>query len=44
MEVEIATSVHRAVFGGQTYYFCCAHCKAAFEGDPGRFLTKAGSA
>jgi len=22
---------------GQTYYFCCADCKAAFEKEPGKY-------
>jgi xanthine dehydrogenase accessory factor len=44
MEVEVATAMHHTVFGEQTYYFCCAGCKAKFEGDPGQFLKQAGSA
>jgi xanthine dehydrogenase accessory factor len=30
MSVEIATAKHTIQAGGQTYYFCCPHCKARF--------------
>jgi YHS domain-containing protein len=38
MEVEIATAKHRAVYQGQTYYFCAPGCKRAFEAEPAKFL------
>ena len=31
MTVDIATAQHTSERGGQTYYFCCAGCKAKFE-------------
>jgi Cu+-exporting ATPase len=31
MVVDIATAQHILERNGQTYYFCCAGCKAAFE-------------
>jgi xanthine dehydrogenase accessory factor len=34
MEVEAANASHRVEHGGTTYYFCCAHCRAAFSADP----------
>ena len=30
MSVETATAKHTLVLGGETYYFCCPHCKASF--------------
>lgn len=30
MKVDIATAKHTLVVGGETHYFCCPHCKAAF--------------
>ena len=32
---QAATTVEHE---GRTYYFCCHHCRAAFEADPRRFL------
>jgi xanthine dehydrogenase accessory factor len=37
-EIEIATAVHFAEQGGQTYYFTCANCKRRFLKDPQQFL------
>jgi xanthine dehydrogenase accessory factor len=37
MEVDVAGAVHRAEHGGKTYYFCCAHCRAAFLAEPSRY-------
>jgi len=31
MTVDVATARHTAERGGETYYFCCAGCKATFE-------------
>jgi P-type Cu+ transporter len=31
-----ATSQHK----GQTYYFCCKGCKAAFDKDPEKFVSE----
>jgi xanthine dehydrogenase accessory factor len=30
MSVEVATSKHTLIIGGESYYFCCPHCKASF--------------
>ena len=38
MTVDPATAKHRAAHGGQTYYFCCAGCRARFEADPTKYL------
>ena len=37
-EIEIATAIHFAEQGGQTYYFTCANCKRRFLKDPQKFL------
>lgn len=39
MEVDPETAPAKAEYKGQTYYFCAAACKKAFEKDPERYLT-----
>ncbi len=41
MQVDTATAKHRAIHGGQTFYFCCNGCKTKFEADPQTYLAKA---
>jgi len=38
MSVDPATAGASAHFEGETYYFCCAGCKRAFERDPGKYI------
>src|SRR5262249_13881184 len=38
MTVDPATAKHRAEYAGQTWYFCCAGCRAKFESDPAKYL------
>ena len=38
MDVDPATSKHRAEHDGQTYHFCAANCRAKFIADPNRYL------
>ncbi len=38
MTVDPATAEHRLDLGGETYYFCCAGCRAKLEADPERYL------
>ncbi len=38
MEVDPATSTHRAEHGGQAFHFCSAGCRTKFVADPGRYL------
>lgn len=38
MDVEMATARHKAEGDGQTYYFCCAKCRASFVDNPQRYL------
>jgi YHS domain-containing protein len=38
MEVDEATAEFKTEHEGQTYYFCAAGCKAAFEEDPAKYL------
>ena len=41
MSVDPARAAHSHAHGGQTYYFCCAGCRAKFEADPDRYLAPA---
>jgi len=37
MTVNVATAQHTAEVDGQTYYFCCANCRATFLRDPRQY-------
>ena len=41
MTVDPETSQHRFEHGGETYHFCCPHCRAKFEADPAKYLEPA---
>jgi YHS domain-containing protein/uncharacterized membrane protein YraQ (UPF0718 family) len=41
MSVDPATATQQADFGGETYYFCSAGCRSAFESDPTRYMVRA---
>jgi len=38
MMVEVAAARHRSEVSGSTVYFCCPACKAAFDGQPQRYV------
>jgi xanthine dehydrogenase accessory factor len=38
MTVSIASAKHKSDFAGQTYYFCCAGCKQAFDTQPRKYV------
>lgn len=38
MTVDVATAMHTAAHGGETFYFCCAGCKSDFERAPAKYL------
>jgi xanthine dehydrogenase accessory factor len=40
MTVEASTASYPFEYGGVTYYFCCAGCRARFEGDPAAYASK----
>jgi xanthine dehydrogenase accessory factor len=40
MQVDVATTRHRADLDGITYYFCCAGCKARFLKQPHDYLSR----
>ena len=40
MEVEESTAQYTSEYQGNTYYFCAAGCKKAFDDDPEKFLKK----
>ena len=39
MMVSITTAKYVSRVDGQTFYFCCAHCKSMFDKDPRRYMT-----
>ena len=41
MAVDTRTAEHRSMRGGDTYYFCSAGCKKAFDQDPGKYISHA---
>ncbi|ADU51601.1 YHS domain-containing protein [Thermaerobacter marianensis DSM 12885] len=41
MQVRVAEARHVAEHAGRRYYFCCAHCKAAFLRDPAAYAAGA---
>jgi xanthine dehydrogenase accessory factor len=44
MMVEKATARYKAEYEGTMYYFCCAHCQQAFQGNPTKYLALAETA
>ncbi|HEY5611796.1 MAG TPA: heavy metal translocating P-type ATPase, partial [Thermoanaerobaculia bacterium] len=38
MRVDPATAKASSTHDGQTYFFCCEHCKAKFDADPAKVL------
>jgi len=44
MTVDPATARHRSEYQGNSYYFCCPHCKHAFDKRPEEFLHAAAGA
>jgi xanthine dehydrogenase accessory factor len=40
MTVDAAESNYRSEFAGRSFYFCCAGCKQAFDGQPEKFVKK----
>jgi P-type Cu+ transporter len=44
MAVDPATARAKTEYAGQTYYFCCPHCRERFEADPARYLAPAAPA
>jgi len=38
MDVDPSTAKHSTKHDGQTYYFCAAGCKKAFEAEPQKYL------
>jgi YHS domain-containing protein len=41
MVVDVATSQHRSIFQGETFYFCSAECRETFEANPARYAARA---
>jgi xanthine dehydrogenase accessory factor len=43
MTVEVATARHQSDWAGRSVYFCCRHCKDAFDADPVRYAAARGA-
>ena len=41
VRVDVSAATERSEHRGIVYYFCCSHCKADFEQDPGRPIARA---
>ncbi len=41
MDIDPATAVGKSEYKGQTYYFCSAGCKRAFDKDPEKYVGSA---
>ena len=41
MSVDTATAEYRSFREGHAYYFCSAGCKATFDRDPGKYISRA---
>jgi YHS domain-containing protein len=41
MVVDTATTTHRSIFQGETYYFCSASCGEMFEANPAHYAARA---
>ncbi len=41
MEVDEKTAAGKSEYQGQTYYFCSAGCKKAFDKEPQKYVGKA---
>src|SRR5262249_9867811 len=41
MVVDAATTAHRSIFQGETYYFCSASCRETFEANPAHYAARA---
>ena len=44
MTVDTAGARHRSEYAGNTFYFCCAGCKAKFDAEPDRYAHAAPAA
>ncbi len=44
MSVDVATAEHSSEYRGQSFYFCCAGCRHAFDKEPERYIAAAGGA
>jgi xanthine dehydrogenase accessory factor len=40
MAVEPGRARHKSLYQGVTYYFCCPHCREAFDHEPEKYLAR----
>ncbi len=38
MDVDLKTAAGKSEYQGQTYYFCSAGCKKAFDKEPAKYV------
>ena len=43
MDIDPKTAAGHSEYQGQTYYFCSLGCKKAFDKEPQKYITNAGS-
>ena len=39
MEINPETAAGKSEYQGQTYYFCCEHCKKSFDKQPEKYVS-----
>jgi YHS domain-containing protein len=44
MMVDMASAAATSEYQGQTYYFCCKGCKAAFDKEPEKYVSQSETA
>ncbi len=40
MEIDVDAAFASLEYKGDTYYFCCEHCKEKFENEPTKYIHK----
>ena len=40
MQIEESKAAGKTDYQGKTYYFCAASCKAKFDAEPDKYITK----
>jgi Cu+-exporting ATPase len=41
MSIESENAKTSEMYQGNTYYFCCVHCRSTFKADPAKFVARA---
>lgn len=43
MTIDTGSAAARVEHEGETYWFCCEHCRKTFEADPDRYASAGGA-